>query len=371
MALPSGTWLLNSMLIDELPMEGWVGGAASRIHTADDRWYIDMFGDDGTVSIGYTDIERPLHVMQIVPCPIRDEAARVLAESCGLDWTFFINSGTEGVETMMKFARRASGRTLIYALDGEFYGCTYGAMSASFSAPYHRQGYGPFLPGVAPFKEVNDIDSNAAAVIITPAMVNKDFRAYDPDWLSHLVGYCRANRIFICVDEAQTFLRLGRVWGHQVYGFKPDMLCTANGVAGGYPAGAVCGRASIGMAIQKGGHFSTFGGSPAACGLMVHIYHTYGNDEYLAHIRALGNYMKSRLREVEGLKVRGEGMMIAADCGCDMFELRNRCLARGVILGIFSRDQALKLTPPLTITVEELKEAMDIIVEELNILCSL
>ena len=362
MVLPNGRWMLSSLLVDELPIAPWKGGAGARIHTDDDKWYIDMFGDSGTVSCGYVEIEHPMHVPQIVPAEVREHTAQMFAQSAGLDWAFFVNSGTEGVETMMKFARRASGRTLIYTHEGEFHGRTYGAMSASFSAPYHRNGYGPFLPGCAMFQDPRDIDNNAAAVIITPAMVNKDFAEYDPEWVARLLTHCRQHDILICLDEVQTFLRLGTVWGHQLYGIQPDMLCTAKGVAMGYPAGIVLGKMSVGLTIAKGGHFSTFGGSPAACALMQVVLSEHGDRKSLTHYRAMGNYMRHRLLSVSN-DIRFKGMMVAADLDCDMWRLRNWCLNNGVIIGVFSADQALKLTPPLTITVEELEEAMDVIVE--------
>lgn len=332
----------------------------SVLHSSSGKDYIDMFMDVGVVSLGYVTAPQTVtHLPNYIAAPIREDAAAVLCSTSGMDWAFFSNSGTESVEAMMKFARKVSGRTGIYVPDtGQFHGRTYGAMSISYTAPYHREGFGPFLPDVGCFHDPEDIPEDAAAVILTPGMLNKDYRPYNKDWVKAIEAHCKAHGILLCVDEVQTYLRLGHWWGFQKYDLDPDLICVAKGVAAGLPTGATLGKAWMVDLIPKGSHFSSFGGNPASCAGILTVHHAASQPDFFQHLELVGALMEERILAVApDATIRRDGAMLAADLDVDMVALRDECLKRGVIIGVFGQG-ALKLTPALNIELSTLREAM-------------
>lgn len=335
------------------------------IVSGDGDSYLDLFMDVGVVSFGYEYHEDVVHLPNYIQNDKREEAAAILCATSGMDRAFFSNSGTEAVEAMVKFARKAQageGRTLVYAREGEFHGRSYGSMSLSFTgAPYHKDGFGPFVEGFISFRDVGDISPNAAAVMITPGLLNKDYIEYDQKFMSELQEYCTDNGILLLVDEVQTYMRLGVWWGHQLYNLHPDAICVAKGVAGGIPTGVTLVSEAISATIPKGGHFSTFGGNPASVNGIIRVArNALTNVHFFETVEATGVAMASALEvAIPGIVIRQRGLMISADLpgDIDMRELRDECLKRFIIIGVFSPKGALKLTPPLNSSPAMLKAA--------------
>ena len=340
-------------LADSLDL-GECDGVGPYIISGDGDSYLDLFMDVGVVSFGYEDHCDPVHLPNYIQNNKREEAAAILCESSGMDRAFFSNSGTEAVEAMIKFARKAqsdSGRYLVYARDGEFHGRSYGSMSLSFTdAPYHKEGFGPFVEGFGSFWAVEDIDPNAAAVMITPGMLNKDYIEYNQEFMGQLQEYCHRNDILLLVDEVQTYLRLGMPWGFQLYGLNPDAICVAKGVAGGIPTGVTLVKESISRCIPKGSHFSTFGGNPASVNGIIRTAERASDDDFFKRLNRAGGLFAKALRSaIPGVVIRQRGLMISCDLPGDinMIQFRDECLRRHIIIGVFGPKGALKLTPPL------------------------
>lgn len=354
----------NLPVIDEIDIGTVIYGKGAELITKN-KSYLDMFCDNGVVSLGYDyKVEDLSHMPGMLNDVYRDEASKRLCEQSGLDYAFYSNSGTESVEAMMKFARKYQsdkGRSDLYFQKGAFHGRTYGTMSADFTGKsYHLDGYQPMLPGIKEFEKISDIDKDAAAVIITPAEVYGDFKRYDEKFISELVDYCDENDILLGIDEVQTYLRTGEWFGFELYKkeFQPDMIALAKGVAGGLPTGVTLVSSEIGDSISKGGHYSTFGGNRKSCKGIIDV-HELGN--FLKDkVKNDGEYLKQKLRELGCKNVRGEGLILAFDVE-NPLELRDKCLENNVILGIFSSSQPVKLTPPLTISRNNINRFLEVL----------
>lgn len=348
-----------------------IGGYSATLHTTEGQ-FIDFFTDNGVVSMGYDfDLPKsPPHLPHYIKSDLREEAAKVLCDTSGMDKTYFCNSGSEAVESMMKFARKyqvESGHPnnkVIYTLEGAFHGRTYGAMTASTAKPYHSEGFGPLLPEVVSFiNPMFDICwSEAAAVVLTPAKVYGDFQLYDKELLGYIVKKCKEWDVLLCFDEVQTYLRTGNWWGYQMYklGIEPDMIATAKGVAGGFPTGVMLMKERIANTFQMGSHFSTFGANPRSCKGVIKV--AKRGENLLPEINRKGAYIKAQLDKM-GTDPRGKGLIIAFDYEDDSLKLRDRCLEKRLILGVFSSSQPIKLTPPLTVTWDEIRTTLDVISE--------
>lgn len=360
-------------IVDDFYLGRIISGQGAYIYTNKGK-FLDAFCDNGVVSLGYdfyvADEELP-HLPEIVRYKKREKAAETLCKTAGMDMAFFHCSGSEGVETMMKFARRAQNRrerTKIFVHEGAFHGRTYGAMSASPTGKdYHFNGYHPLLPNVYTFRNFSDIDDDAAAIIMTPAEVYKDYIRYDKLWLENIINHARMNKILICIDEVQTYVRTGKWWGYQKWpiSVEPDMICVAKGVAGGYPTGMTLMKKTVGRTIEKGGHFSTFGGNPKSCQGVLQVAERCKallNDNGINWIESRGRQMRAGLNKIEGVRnIRGEGLFTAFDIDMDSVKFRNECLDRKLIIGVFSKNSPIKLTPPLNLSASDVDKIVEVI----------
>lgn len=353
-------------VIDKLNIGQIQGGKNSTIFTSKGE-YVDMFCDNGVVSMGYDFVEDITpHLPNAYKFDLREKAAKKLCEISNMDYAFFSTSGTGSVEAMMKFARKHQhpDRKDIYFLNGAFHGRTYGTMSADFTGKsYHIEGYEPLLPGVKKFNKISEIDKKAAAVIVTPAELYGNYKKYEEGWLKKLEKYCHKHNILLGIDEVQTYIRNGKDWGFQVYNddIKPDMIATAKGIAGGYPTGVTLIKKEIGDSISKGGHFSTFGGNiTSVCGIL----EVLKQKDYLKNRASVyGDKIKFKLKQIKGANnIRGEGLMVVFDVD-NPLDLRNKCLEKHVILGVFSNSQSIKLTPSLTIESENINYVLEVLKE--------
>src|SRR5262249_44548633 len=211
----------------------------------------------------------------------------LLSERLGGAQAFFCNSGTEAVEAAIKYARKATGKPGIVALEGSFHGRTTGALAAT-GQPGKRERFEPLLPGVT-FAELNDVSSLEAAVgadtglvVIEPVQGEGGVNPAEPDFLAAALAVAEERGALLCFDEVQTGVgRTGTFFAFERSGVKPHLVTLAKGLANGLPIGAML---ATGDAFEPGDHASTFGGNlvvcAAACGVVEAI-----DEELLANVR--------------------------------------------------------------------------------------
>ena len=304
--------------------------------------------------------------------------ARALCEATGYDRVFFCNSGTEGIETALKFARaRAAaqgkpGRDIV-AFRGGFHGRTGFAVSATWT-PSYREPFEPLIPGVR-FADFNDvagldaaIDANVAAVIVEPVQGEGGAVAAHHKFLQALGRRASATGATLIFDEVQCGMgRCGQLLAAQHYGVKADLTVMSKALGGGFPLAAVLMTAAVAETLKPGMHGCTFGGSPAAATAGSWMLSRVNRPGFLARVRKRGRELEAGLtalaqRHPSLGEVRGLGLLraieIKPEAGFDPAVLVKAAMARGLLV-VRGGEHAVRLLPPLTVTPAEISEALE------------
>ncbi|MFB7371440.1 aspartate aminotransferase family protein [Streptomyces sp. NPDC056222] len=319
-------------------------------------------------------------------------AEELLAHSPHLDRVFFGNSGTEAVETALKFARYATGKPRVLYCSHAFHGLTTGSLSVNGEDGF-RDGFAPLLPDTA--IELGDLEAlerelrkgDVAAFVVEPIQ-GKGVHEAPPGFLRAAQELLHARGALLIVDEVQTGLgRTGDFYAYQhEEGVEPDLVCVAKALSGGYvPVGATLGKDWIFKKVYSSMdrvlvHSASFGSNAQAMAAGLAVLSVMENEGTVAHVRRVGELLSSRLKELvpryELLKeIRGRGLMIGIEFGRpSSLGLRSRwtmlqaarkgLFAQMVVVPLLQRHRILtqvsgdhleviKLIPPLIIDEED------------------
>lgn len=247
-----------------------------------------------------------------------------------LDAVFFCNSGAEAMEGAIKFARAATGRPGLLALEGAFHGLSYGALSVMGNAHF-QDGFGPFLADVRRLRsgDLVELESalawgNVAAFIIEPVQ-GKGVRFPSDNYFVQAQRLCRQYGTLLVCDEVQTGLgRTGRWFGFEHWGLEPDVVTLAKSLSGGYvPCAAIVTR----RAIYQGTfsemercvvHSSTFGRNNLAMAAGLATLEVISDEGLVENAARIGELLLARLSELAARhsvikEVRGLGLIVAIE----------------------------------------------------------
>lgn len=283
------------------------------------------------------------------------------------------NSGTEAIETAIKLARYATGRSEFVAAHHGFHGRTLGALSAT-AEPKYRQ---PFEPLVSGFHHValNDakalqqsVTRSTAGVILEVVQGEGGVRLATPEFLRAARGSCDAAGALLVIDEIQTGLgRTGRWFAGEHYRLEPDVLALGKPLGGGIPMAATIWRERLGS-FAPGLHGSTFGGNPLACAASRAVLRALQEERLPERAERLGAVVLERLRRaaVPGVRdVRGLGLMIGVELRKKVTPVLKELMRRGV-WALPAGDQVLRMLPPLSIPEDQLLRGIDTVIEVLG-----
>lgn len=290
---------------------------------------------------------------------------------------YFGNSGAESIEGAMKVARKYTGRSKILACHNAYHGSTYGALSVTGNA-WMKEGYGPFLPEVQhirfnAFEDLSRIDLQTAAIVIEPIQGAGGVVLPKPGYLQAVARRCREVGALMVLDEIQTGLgRTGALFAHQGMGFQPDILVLAKGLGGGLPLGAFITSREIMSVIQRDpplGHLTTYGGHPLCCAAGLAALEKTLNEGLVARVSSLEQVLLATLRHPDVRELRGKGLMYALllKDRAHAERVRKAALAQGLLtIGFLSIAHGLRLTPPLVMTPEQMREACHLLLQALD-----
>jgi acetylornithine/succinyldiaminopimelate/putrescine aminotransferase len=292
------------------------------------------------------------------------QLAERLSARFGGAQSFFCNSGAEAIEAALKYARKASGQQGVVALDGSFHGRTCGALSVTGQLA-KRVAFGPLLPGVS-FAEPNDLASLEAAVndetgciLLEPVLGEGGIIPLDSRFVEAARSLADDAGALLVFDEVQTGVgRTGTFFAFEQLGVRPDAVTLAKGLANGLPIGCLLVADAAAGGFAPGDHASTFGGNPVVCAAAVAVCETI-DEELLAGVVAHGTTIAARLP-----KVRGRGLLLAVNTPRSAAAVVADCLERGLLVGT-AGESSLRLTPPLTLTADELDHGLAILEEVL------
>lgn len=356
-----------------------VRGAGAECEDETGKKYIDLGSGIGVNALGYCDggwikaVEEQLETLQhtsnlyyTAPCALLAEA---LCERTGYKKVFFCNSGAEANEAAIKTARKYSfdkygaGRDKIITLNKSFHGRTMATLTATAQEAMHNYFF-PFNEGfVYCDKDIEEIKKHkgVCAVMLEFIQGEGGVIPLDKDFAAQVYEYCAANDILFIADEVQTGVgRTGRFLCSEHYGIKPDITTLAKGLGGGLPIGAMLAGEKCESVMGAGAHGSTFGGNPVVCAGGRYVLSRI-DDKLLSEVKEKGEYIKSRLSGVKGVKsVSGLGLMLGIELSRKKAaDVVKECISRGVI-PLTAKDK-VRLLPPLVITMEQLEKAVDVL----------
>ena len=363
----------------------------SYIYDIDNKPYLDFIAGVSACSLGHQhpavvsaikkQLDRYLHVMvygEFAQSP-SVKLCKLLSENLppSLDTTYLTNSGTEAIDGAIKLARRATGKTQIIAANYAYHGNTIGALSI-MGYDERKKPFEPLMPDVdfIEFNNLSDIDKithQTAAVVLETIQGGAGFIEPKNEFLKKINERCKQTQTLLILDEIQPgFGRTGKLFGFEHYNCVPDILVTGKGLGGGMPIGAFTASNKLMATLKdnpKLGHITTFGGHPviAASALATLKEITSSNliDKALEKEQLIRNHLIHPLIK----EIRGLGLMLALITPSSEItnEIIFKCKSRGLILfWLLYEPKAVRITPPLTISNQEIIKGCSIIMEVLN-----
>ena len=289
-----------------------------------------------------------------------------------LNCTYLVNSGTEAIEGAIKLAKRKNRRKTVISCFNSYHGSTQGSLSA-MGANYMKKNYEPLIPHhrnirYNNFQDLSVLDKDVSSVIIEPVQGGTNFEVAQKKWLKEIRKICTKNSIELIYDEIQTGIgRTGKMFGYELSGIKPDIICLAKGLGGGMPIGAfVSSKKNMShLSVNPSlGHITTFGGHPVCCAAAVATIRTLTSNKIIEKVESKRQLFLEHLSHPKIKKIHGVGLMIAIELenekACNKFV--KKALEKGVITFYFLFNKnCIRISPPLTISLNDIIESCSII----------
>ena len=359
----------------------FVRGNGAWLEDIEGRRYLDLLGGIAVVGLGHRhpaalaaaheQLDKLWHVSNLYWTEPMTRLAGLLSERFGGADAFFCNSGAEAVESAIKYARKATGKPGVVALENSFHGRTLGALSVT-GQPAKRAAFEPLVPGVT-FARLNDsaslaaaVDDETACILIEPVQGEGGIHPARPEFLARARDIADEHGALLVFDEVQTGVgRTGSFFAWQRLGTKPDAVTLAKGLANGLPIGALLVADELPVAFEPGDHASTFGGNPVVCAAACAVVETV-DEALLAKVVRQGAALARTLERFPGaVKVRGAGLLLGLEIVRVARDVIASCVEQGVLVGS-AGERALRLSPPLTIADDELAHGLAVLEEVLS-----
>lgn len=363
--------------------EGWT------ITDSEGKQFIDCLGGYGMFALGHRNpavvkaVEDALHTMPMCGKVLFNRQMADLAEKLAeitpgeLQYSFFVNSGTEAVEGCLKVARLATKRTKFVAAENAFHGKTMGSLTAT-GRDLYRDPFKPLLDGFThvPYGDIeaikNAVDEETAAVILEPIQGEGGIIVPPDGYLRQVKEVCEAKGALLIADEVQTGIgRTGEWFGVNHDGVTPDLMACAKALGGGVmPIGAIIGtpRAWQGLIEAPFLHTSTFGGNQLACAAGIAAIKYIQKEDLLRRGRETGAYFKAGLEKIMQeypeviAQVRGRGMMIGIELtkeGAGGMLMSLMIDKKIIVAYTLNNPKVIRIEPPLIMPVEVVDHVLE------------
>lgn len=361
------------------------------IYGKDGHAYLDFVAGVSANTLGHShpriinaiknQADKYLHVMvygeyaQEAPVKLCQLLAEATPEP--LEVTYLVNSGAEAIDGALKLAKRYTGREEIIAYKNAYHGNTHGALSVAGNE-VHKREFRPLLPMIS-FIEYNnqddfsEITETTACVIVETIQGAAGFIMPSQDYFINLKKHCESVGALLILDEIQPgFGRTGKLFAFEHYGIVPDILVMGKGMGGGVPVGAFMSSRIIMESLSnspKLGHITTFGGNPLIASACLATLEEVLESGLMTLTGEKEELFRKLLVHPAIKKVNGKGLMLAVDLGSPEFTMAvaKRCMEKGLIVfWQLYRNEFLRISPPLTISTEEIIKGCQIILEAIE-----
>jgi len=294
-----------------------------------------------------------------------------------LNQVYLVNSGTEATEGALKLAKRITKRSEMIAAKFSYHGNTQGAMSVCGVEEQNR-AFRPLLPNVKfitfnNFDDITKITTKTACVILETIQGGAGFIVPKPNYLKKIKERCQEVGALLILDEIQSGIgRTGKLFEFMNHNISPDIIITGKGLGGGVPIGAFIASTDMLAKLKekpKLGHITTFGGNPLIATSALATLQEVLQSNLMSNVLVKEQLFRKLLVHPKIKEIRGKGLMLALIV--DSQELANKiilnCLDKGLLLfWLLFENSAVRITPPLTISEQEIKDGCTTILEVLD-----
>jgi acetylornithine/N-succinyldiaminopimelate aminotransferase len=345
------------------------------------RRYLDFAAGIAVVALGHKhpaplaaahrQLDRLWHASNLYGTEPAQALAQALSAKFGGAQAFFCNSGTEANEAAIKYARKATGKSGVLALEQSVHGRTTGALAVT-GQPAKRAAFEPLMPG-ARFAQPNDIVSLRAAagrdvglILLEPVLGEGGVVPLEVEFVQAAAELALEIGALLAFDEVQTGVgRTGTFFAFEQLGVRPQLVTLAKGLANGLPIGCLLVADDAAGAFAPGDHGSTFGGNPVACAAALAVVATV-DDVFLEQVRGNGARLLDGLRTLPHvLEARGTGLLVGAELDRPAQPFVDAALDAGLVC-LTSGANVLRLAPPLVVEEAEIDCALETLREVFN-----
>lgn len=364
-----------------------VKGEGSRLWDDTGKEYIDLMSGIAVASLGHApqevkeklveQLDQLWHVSNLFHIPNQEKLASLLTDNSCADAVFFCSTGAEANEAAIKLARRYNqkvlnnGRYEIITFNMSFHGRTLATLTATGQEKV-KEGFHPLPEGFvyAPYNDIEAVRSlvndKTCAIMLEMVQGEGGVLPAEPEFVKQLAELCKQEGLLLIADEIQTGVgRTGKLFAYEHYGVEPDIFTLAKGLGGGFPIGAMLGKAFLAEGLNAGSHGSTFGGTPIATAAGFAAVDTILAQKLPERAAELGEYtIKTLESKLAGnpliAKIRGIGLLIGIECTQPASEMISEIHKRGVLV-IPAGPNVIRLVPALNIPQEDLDQGLDIL----------
>lgn len=369
------------------PQVMFVRGEGTQLWDVNGKRYLDFLSGISVTSLGHShpriadaiaeQAHTLLHVSNFFANPVATRAAVLVDELLGGGGqVFFCNSGAEANEAGIKLARKfgGRGRHKVVSMLGSFHGRTLAALAAT-GQPAKHEPFQPMPEGFVhvPFGDLSALDAavdgSVAAVLVECVQGEGGVVPASDEWLRAVRKLCSERGALMMIDEVQTgFARTGDWFAFQHAGIRPDVVMLAKAMGNGMPVGALWAPREIAKVFSPGDHGSTYSGTALATAAVCAVIEIMCEIDAPRLAREKGEMIAAHLHKMPAVKsVRGRGLLLGVELGegADAKAKQAALLQRGLVTNAVT-PTALRLAPPITVSHDEIAEAMSMMAEVLS-----
>lgn len=356
-----------------------VKGQGTVVEDTTGKKYLDFTSGIAVVSLGHAhpaivkaiqeQSEKLWHISNLFDIPGQEKVAQKLIADTHFSYAFFCNSGAEANEAAIKLARKHTEKHHMISFEKSFHGRTFGAMSATGQGKVHN-GFGPLVGKftILPFNDVDAleaaIDDSVAAIMLEMIQGEGGVNSVSAEFAAAIAKICEDKGILLIVDEVQTGIgRTGTRFAFEQTILKPNIVTLAKGLGGGFPIGGMLGTAELYDTFGPGTHGTTFGGNPLAMSVAETVLDHVFDATFLQNVQELSAYFISQLKVnlPSTYTVQGQGLLLGIGCGDNEVAQYIAAAEEKGLLLVGAGPNVIRLLPPLTVTKEEIDEAITIL----------